>query len=312
MSALDDIMSDPDHYRVVRTLRDVSAAFEALEPERASGDDPWRTAAESIDASEANSSDRADPLRTALVAARERLGTRASPGNSTPALDAALAELDRRIGELEASRPLLEQKPAVSGSFRALTDALFVAAGREAPFANRAPAPRSVAQTLEDARADVLALGQAGLGNIRERTSRAMHSMAELVEAVEAQARRGGASPRAGAMRAEAERLEHDSSGPFARTGWVTRGLVAALDALDELDVCRESRVASWTQAARRASLELPERGALPFQHAAMQDAFRSTLDAFGIALLDREACQNSRRRSVDVPVSANELNADH
>jgi hypothetical protein len=211
------------------------------------------------------------------------------------ALDAALAELASAVEALSATRPLLEQRRVVSDSFRALTDVVFLAAGQDAPFAGRAPTPRSVADVLAQARADVLALGRADLSNIRELTSRAMYSMAELVEAVAGQ---GRAARQVAEIRAEARRLGHDSSGPFARAGWVERGLQTALGALDEIEVCRESLLAAWAEAARGATATLPDRGALPFQHAAIQDAFRSTLDAFGAAVLDRESCQASSRRS--------------
>jgi hypothetical protein len=127
-----------------------------------------------------------------------------------------------------------------------------------------------------------------------------MYWMAELVEAV---AGSNGAAHQIAEMRAEARRLEQESTGPFARTGWVARGLQTALDVLDELELCREPLVADWAEAARRAAATLPQRGALPFQHGAMQDAFRATLDAFAAAMLDRETCPASngqpRRASV-------------
>jgi hypothetical protein len=158
-----------------------------------------------------------------------------------------------------------------------------------APAARRAPEPRSVQDVMAQARADVLALGRAELSNIRELTSRAMYSMADLAEAV------GGAgvpTRQLEEIRAEARRLHDDPSGPFARAGWVARGLQAALASLDQLGPRHAPLVAEWTRAARTAAADLPDRGALPFQHAAIQDAFRSTLDAFGAALLAREACE--------------------
>lgn len=292
--ALEDA-ADPEHHRLSRSLRDAAHAFEQLEPDRAGAGTALRTAADRIEASGANSSDHADELRTALMAARDRLDTQRAAARRPEALDAALAELGRAVAALSATRPLLEQRRVVSDSFRALTDAVFLAAGQDAPFAGRAPTPRSVADVLAQARADVLALGRADLSDIRELTSRAMYSMAELVEAIAGQAR---AARQVAEIRAEARRLGHDSSGPFARAGWVERGLQTALSALNEIEVCRESLLAAWTDAARSATATLPDRGALPFQHAAIQDAFRSTLDAFGAAVLDRESCQASARRS--------------
>lgn len=289
--ALEDATEDPEHHRLTRSLRDAADALEQLEPDRVGVGAALRTAAERIEASGANSNNHADELRTALAAARDFLRAQGARAQRLEALDGALAEFGRGVEALSASRPLLEQRRVVGDSFRALTDAVFLAAGQEAPFVGRAPTPRSVADVLAQARADVLALGRADLSNIRKLTSRAMYSMAELVEAV---AGRGLAAREVAEIRAEARRLEHDAGGPFARAGWVERGLQTALGALDELEACRETLLATWTDAARRATATLPDRGALPFQHAAVQDAFRSTLDAFGAAVLDRESCQTA------------------
>lgn len=302
--ALEDAAEDPAHHRVTRSLRDAADALEQLEPDRAGAGAALRTAAERIDASSVSSNNHADELRTALVAARDRLRSSAAGAQRPEALDAALAELGRGVEALSASRPLLEQRRVVGDSFRALTDAVFLAADHEAPFVGRPPTPRSVADVIAQARADVLALGRADLSNIRELTSRAMYSMAELVEAV---AGRALVARQVAEMRAEARRLEHDSSGPFARAGWVERGLQSALGALDQIDVCRESLLAPWTEAAQHATETLPDRGALPFQHAAIQDAFRSTLDAFGAAVLDGESCDPSARRADRASIAAGE-----
>jgi hypothetical protein len=300
--ALEGAAGDPAHHRLTRSLRDAADALAELEPDVAAGSAALRCAAERIEASSVDSLDHADELRAALVAARDRL--RAHGSGAERALDAALGELGRAVDDLGARRPLLEQQPAVGAGLRALADALFLAAGHDAPFAGRAPEPRSVADVMAQARGDVLALGRADLSNIRKLTSRAMYSMAELLEAI---AGRGQAASAVEEIRADARRLQHDSSGPFARAGWVERGLQRALSALDGLEVCRKSLIEDWTQAARRAAGALPERGALPFQHAAMQDAFRATVDAFGVALLDRDRCPASERRSPRASVDADE-----
>lgn len=299
--ALEDA-GDPTHHRLTRSLRDAADALDELEPGVAGGGAACRNAAERIEASGVDSLDHSDELRAALIATRDRLRAHEPDTERAAALDAALVELDGAIDSLSARRPLLEQQRAVSAGFRALTDALFVAAGHDAPFAGRAPVPRSVADVMAQARADVLALGRADLSNIRQLTSRAMYSMADLLEASAGQ---GQAVSAVVEVRADARRLEHDASGPFARAGWVERGLQTALGALDSLEVCRESLVEDWTQAARRAAGALPQRGALPFQHAAIQDAFRATLDAFGVALLDRDRCSAPERGSPRASVDA-------
>lgn len=295
--ALDDGARDDEHHRVVRALRDASTALDEVEQQRRP-DDRVRAAAERLETSGVESLEHSDDVRSALVAARERLSGHTPSVEQAPAFEAALVELADNIDALSPSQPLLEQSTIVRRSFRALTNAIFLTARQPAPFMDRSPEPRSAAEVLEHARADVLALGRADIGNVRERTSRAMYSVAELVEAVDASA------VQVAAVRAEARRLEHDTIGPFAHTGWVERGLRAALDSLDNLDRCRESFVTGSVRAARRAAGGLPERGALPFQRAAVQDAFRATVGAFDLVLLDREACASSSGRSASFRLS--------
>jgi hypothetical protein len=300
---------DPEHQRLLRCLRDAADALEELEPELAGSGGALRSAAESIEASSVDSLDHADQLLTALVATRDRLRARAEPAKRAPALGAALAQVGRALDDLSARRPLLEQEHAVRSAFRALADALFLASNQDAPFGSRAPRQRSVEDVMAQARDDVLALGRADLDNIRELTSRAMYSIADLVEV---SAGPGQTSSAVVEIRAEAKRLQHESSTLFARTGWVERGLESALSALDGLEVCRKALVQLWAQAARRATQALPKGGALPFQHAAMQDAFRATLDAFGVALVDRGSCHPSERRTPRAALEAKEPAQGH
>jgi len=275
---------------VNRSLRDAAAALEAVGlPPPASGD-RLETAAEALETSTAESLNHADQVRAALVQARERLRGQTTSAERAPAFEAALVSLAGSIEALNASRPLLEQEPAVSGGFRALTNAIYLAADHPAPFTNRTLEPRAPAEVLEHARAEVLALGRSSPDELRDRSSRAMYSIAELVEAME------GSEAQVAAVRAEARRIEHDRSALFARTDWIERGLSAALDALHEVDRNRGASVTASTQAAQRATSGLTERGALPFEHAEAQDAFRATLDAFGMALLAREACGSPSR----------------
>jgi hypothetical protein len=286
--ALADADGDPGHHRVVRALRDAADALNSLGFAFAGTVDPVRAAAERIETSGADSPAHAEPLRAGLSAAANRLRTPEPRAERFPAFELALGELEQSIERVDASVPLLEQRPAVSRAFRALTDAMFLAAKRDAPFGGRAPEPRSIAEKLEQARSDVLAAGSARLSNIREHVARAMHSLADLVAALGS---RGETARRSAEIRAEATRLARDSGEPFARAGWVAAGLRAALAAVDDVQSEPSSLLESWTGMARRAADKLPEHGALPFEHAAIQDAFRATLDAIGVALLRRQIC---------------------
>jgi hypothetical protein len=296
--ALADGEDDPGHHRVVRALRDAADALDSLGLASAGTVDPLRAAAGRIETSGTDSLAHAEQLRASLSAAEDRLRTPEPRAERSPAFELALRELEQSTEMIDASVPLLEQRPAVSRAFRALTDAMFLAAQRDAPFGGRAPESRSIAEKLEQARADVLAVGSAGLSDIRQLVSRAMHSLADLVAALGS---RGETARRSAEVRAEARRLARDSGEPFARAGWVAAGLRAALAAVDDVQSEPSSVVESWTGMAQRSADRLPERGALPFEHAAIQDAMRATVDAIGVALLRREVCPSAANHPATV-----------
>jgi hypothetical protein len=60
--------------------------------------------------------------------------------------------------------------------------------------------------------------------------------------------------------------------------------LSAALDAIAELVPEQSEVLADWEAAARRAVASVQQQRSLSFQRAAVQDAFRATVDVFVLA----------------------------
>lgn len=171
-------------------------------------------------------------------------------------------------------------------------EARFAAAGRPAPPAPQVEATLpSVEALLDRVRDDVARLAGADMRNIRALTASALISLANLADAV-----RGDNVPEGLAeMRFQAERLRRSGSSSFARTGWVEHALVTALDALDAWQPCPSEAIRKWSAVAREAVTSIPNRSTLAFEHARLQDAFRTTADAFGMAVVQAQTCPSGR-----------------
>jgi hypothetical protein len=282
---------DPSHQNVVQALRAAAGALGTIDAPREPGDAGLSAAATRIESSAPDSVSHADDVLTGLQAAQRRLRALQAEPSRAPAFEAALAELDQQVSSIGSDRPLLQQRPTTARAFRALADAVFLAAGQDAPFRGQSRsvlAARSVDELMEQLRSDTSALAGADLTTVRTLAADAMLSLADLVS------RLGGTSRGAEDAREitfQAERLRREESAPFARSQWVERGLLAALQTLDSLETCHPERIDDWVKTAQRAAAALPEHGTLSFQHARVQDAFRATVDAFGVALLDGGSC---------------------
>ena len=197
----------------------------------------------------------------------------------------ALATLRKAIEALDAASdaPTLERRALTASAFRAASDALTLAHGGEPTFAeaenarqDAAPESSPEAQ-LEDARAEVLKLGQTRWLNAPLAAARALQALADLV------ATRGDqrVAEQIKVIRFNAERLRRKDTSKFGSAGWVKEALTSTLDALELLEADREKQVTPLSRAARRAVAGIVERDSLSFQRAAVQDAFRATVDAF-------------------------------
>jgi hypothetical protein len=282
---------DPSHQKIVQALRAAAGALGTIDAPAEPDDAGLRAAAARIESSAPDSVSHADDVLTGLQAAQRRLRALQAEPSRAPAFEAALGELDEQVSAIGSGRPLLEQQPSTARAFRALADAVFLAAGQDAPFGGQSRstlAERSPDELMAQLRSDTSALASADLTTVRTRAAEAMLSLADLVSRMGETAR--GAED-AKEITFQAERLRREESAPFARSQWVERGLLAALQTLDSLESCHPEKIDDWVKTARRAATDLPEHGTLSFQHARVQDAFRATVGAFGVALLDKASC---------------------
>jgi hypothetical protein len=283
--------SERSHQNVIQALRAAAGALEAIDAPREADDAGIRAAAARIESSAPDSVSHADDVLKGLRAAQGRLRALQPEPSRAPAFEAALGALEKEVSAIGSDRPLLEQQPSTARAFRALADAVFLAAGQDAPFDGQRRsmvAARSIDELMEQLRSDTSALASADLTTVRTRAAEAMLSLADLVSRL-GETTRGAEDAKE--ITFQAERLRREESAPFARSQWVERGLLAALQTLDSLETCHPDRIDDWVKTAQRAATDLPEHGTLSFQHARVQDAFRATVAAFGVALLDERSC---------------------
>jgi hypothetical protein len=159
------------------------------------------------------------------------------------------------------------------------------AAGGRVPASAASPPlrPGSVELEVEKARAMVLELGRARWTSGRLAASQALSALADVLVAADAS---GGVVAQVRELRFQAERLSRTDTSSLGEAGWVKKALTAALHGLNRLG--GEERVASskWGPAARAAVASIEERSSINLQRAAVQDAFRATIDAFAAELL--------------------------
>lgn len=139
---------------------------------------------------------------------------------------------------------------------------------------------------MRDARSRLIELGQSGASEARLAAATTLEMLATIIEALD---------PRAGErsladLRFQAERLRRADW--FPRAGWIEQGLSSALDALESAKSCAGHR-GVWIDAAREAIGEIDERTSLTFQRAPIQDAFRATVDAFGVHVASLSSCED-------------------
>jgi hypothetical protein len=204
-------------------------------------------------------------------------------------------EASRRAGlalaRVDPTLPLTEQAEALQAAIRATVDAILLAAGRAPMFdvesedavapEHEAGVPRPI--TFEDhslaAHRALLELGGAIWSDARRIAGGVLLSWAN---ALEAGGRDTGFEDQVREVRFQGERLGRLDGLPFARGSWIAAAVESALDAL-ELLVAPERRevLTPWIERARTSARAVDPRGSLGFQRAAVQDALRSTTDAF-------------------------------
>lgn len=253
-----------------------------------------RDAAQALASSEARSA-QLETLRDALASTLSTLLAAPGPLEGQQEYRLAVGVLSRSLDALKASAEGAAGCESALRALRAATDATFLALHGDPPFGEgetkqEDPQPlSSMRDGLESASASVLALGRAKWRHAREPAARTLLSFAAMAAAADC---RGNAAKNVERIRFEAERLTRSDALSFGQPGWIKSGLVAALDALDALEPPPQPRAPSATSAARRAVGSIDAHELLGFQRAAVQDAFRATLDAFAIVARSIPECR--------------------
>jgi ribosomal protein L18 len=277
--------SEPE--RCPTTIAALDELANAIAPQSAADAAAIRAHARSLETTTSSSAAVSAAAKEGLLVALRALERAAAPPGRGREYALAVETLRSTVAALAEGAPPAERQAAEAAAFRAASDVLALARGGEPVFGEAenesAPPSASVSREsrLEEARADVLKLGQTRWVNARLASARALESLANLLEV---QAAGGEAKRSIATLRAQVERLEKNGSSRFGDAGLIKTGLLAALAALDGLDPALEQLLTPWTRAARRAVSGIEDRDSLAFQRATIQDAFRTTVDAFTFA----------------------------
>jgi len=240
-----------------------------------------REVASRLEASDPMALTHSDMVKDGLVAALRAFVSHTPPAGHELEYQASVRALSRAANAVNVDRPLLDQHETAAMAFRAATDLVTLAGGGEAAFGDAEASIAEGHSTLEaavaDATADVVNLGMTSWTQVPHAASRALLSLATLVATADREGRLAG---KVSDIRFQAERLRYGDAQSFGRATWIKDGLTAALDALDSLHPGGEEAVTGWTRASRLAVDGIEEHRSLSFQRAAVQDAFRATLDS--------------------------------
>jgi hypothetical protein len=283
-----------------RALRALADAIELLGELDGSAAAELRAAAGSIEGSPSSSgssaSSPAEAVEAGLRSVLQTLLVKKSPAGQEQGYHRTISALRRAVDRVRPELPVREQAASLGAALRAATDAVLIARAAEPAFgageaeALSPPAVGPIADELEQAREDVLALGATRWTGARRAAARALSSLADVIESADrSRAQRAKVSE----GRFQAERLRSTDALVFGQAGWAKAGLRAALDALDALGIGGERFIADWTEPARQAVAGINEGDGFTFQRAAVQDGFRATLDA---AVAAAEVAGRARR----------------
>jgi hypothetical protein len=159
-----------------------------------------------------------------------------------------------------------------------------------APTETRATAPAPpTAETLAKASGAFAGALDKGLSAARgfakssghdaaEQASIVLASLADAIESIPGAS--GRVSEQLTEMRFEAKRLHRSDRMSFSLPRWIKEGLTAAVTAL-EAQSPQGGRATAWIAQARSSISAIDAKSSLAFQRAPVQDALRTTLDAF-------------------------------
>ncbi len=233
------------------------------------------------------------------MAASLRGLTRAQvPGQATVAYERELSALAAAVDEIRPSVPVPKERESLAAALRAATNAVFLANGSPAPYAlAAAPAaqPRTSAALLERARQAVAALGRSEWSSVNPAAGEALSAFADLLHARPQSP--SGLEEKIADIRLQARRLTESEQTSFGPPGWIKHGLQASLEGLEQLPAARQTEAEPWLQAARTAVAAVEGQTPVTFQRAAVQDAFRTLVDALAVVTeMDRASGEGNSR----------------
>jgi hypothetical protein len=272
---------DPSHADLVHALRATADVLEALPGARSREVVGLRAVAQRLEGSPRRSRAHADLVVEGFGHLSAALFLRAVPTDREDEYREAVIALREAVSRVRPGRPLLAQRQATSAAFRATADAVHLALGAEPPFqqalGTRDGSLGTVAEEIDEARAEILQLGRSGWTVSRRRTARALSSLADVLDAA---ASDDAARVSARSIHDLADRLAASSSIEARQAEWLKTGLGTALQSLERSGRDAEA-TRRWARDARAAVASIADDEPLTFQPAAVQDGLRASLDAF-------------------------------
>lgn len=278
--------SGPPQQELAKVLQSLGSAMEPLSH---ATNLRVREVAQRLAGSPATSLSHAGLLKQALTLVLESLVTSSSPPRRQAEYAGALRALRESTQAIDELLALPHQQPRTVLALHAAADAVFLARGGDAPFGEaerteQPPVPLGSFETeLDRARDDVSTLAQTNLTDSRKAAAAALAALGNVVAAADDGKR---LTKQIAEIRFEAERLERAQASEFGQAGWIRSGLASAVDALSALHAGTSS---PWLRSAQRAVANIDQRSSLSFQRATIQDAFRTTVDAFAALACCRE-----------------------
>ena len=269
--------------QLASALRSLAAALEILPGATWARVEKIRDAARKLASEDALEAGRMRMVEDGLGAVARVLVDVDHPARAAAFQD-AVASLGEALDGLDPDAPVEGRQRSVLRAFRAAADAVLLASGRERRFSEpRSPleagSPDSFSDHVVAATAAVEKLaGTDSLGG-RRAASDALSALADALES--APDKPGVIAALVAEIRFEAERLRRADPLSFGDTRWIQLGLAAALDSMEALPSGSAPDMKPWLAAARRATQAIKSGRSLSFQRAAVQDAFRTVVDAF-------------------------------
>jgi hypothetical protein len=295
---------------VVELPRDVISALRALVASLDVYPSTWSSRIAIRDAVDAlarpEHADQEEPRL--LQAALEHTGgallmLRPSP-TRLPQQRAATAAVSRAASTVGQAISTEERWDAARQALREATNVVFLARGSPPPFGATSAAPPRPWGANPGTTAEAVTRARQALASLRQaKSSRARAPAADVFLALAAglsalSSSENPASPRTLAViLLQVDRLQEADPLALQEAAWVKTGLAAVMDGLSAaLRMPRDSELAppmtstgAWFREARLAIETVDDQMRFTFQRAVIQDAFRTVVDAFAVAVQSPE-----------------------